>query len=231
MSRWRRRVSEAGVEELLAQTIAAAVKTQTIGAKGAERVIVDTTVQGKAVRFPTDARLVSRCREHLVKLTQWLGIGLRQSYARVGAKALRLHGRYRHAKQGRRVARELRRLKTWLGRVVGDLRRRVEHQPLKRQALAAKLAQADQLLSQTRTSKDKLYSLHAPEVECIAKGKVHKRYEFVHLRRYRHKVATPADINPCRSRMDNRQRFVYFFLRAAFAHRDPQFVLLTLGVR
>ena len=179
MSRWRRRVSEAGVEALLAETIEAGMKTQTISAQSAQRVIVDTTVQDKAVRFPTDAQLLHRCREHLVTLAKRYGLGLRQSYVRVGAKALRRHGRYRHAKQTKRAARELRRLKTWLGRVVRDIRRRLQVQAAKRQVLEQKLSQADRLLAQTRSSKNKLYSLlHAPEVECISKGKVHKRYEF-----------------------------------------------------
>ena len=77
-------------------------------------------VQPKAVMFPTDAKLLNRARERLVRLTKKLGVSLRQSYARVGKLALIKHQRYAHAHQFKRANRSLRKLKTYLGRVIRE---------------------------------------------------------------------------------------------------------------
>ena len=88
-------------------------------------MIVDTTVQPKNVMFPTDAKLINRAREKLVKLAKKLGIDLRQSYTRVGKLALIKHQRYAHAKQFKRANRALRKLKTYLGRTIRDIARQI----------------------------------------------------------------------------------------------------------
>jgi IS5 family transposase len=75
-------------------------------------------VQEKAVTFPTDAKLIHRARERLVRLAKKKGVRLRQSYARVGKIALIQHQRYAHAKQFKRATKALRRLRTILGRVI-----------------------------------------------------------------------------------------------------------------
>jgi hypothetical protein len=106
------------------------------------------------------------------------GVPLRQSYARLGKKALRLASRYAHARQMKRARREIRRLKTYLGRVFRDVRRKLAGRPEGAEHFAAALARVERLLAQQRTDKNKLYALHAPEVACIAKGKAHKKYEF-----------------------------------------------------
>ena len=105
---------------------------------------------------------------------------LRQSYRFVGKRALFKQGRYAHVRQMKRAARMTRKLKTYLGRVMRDIERKAGKygDPLSQQFLNQQLQLAHRLLDQTRTSKNKLYSIHAPEVECIAKGKAHKRYEF-----------------------------------------------------
>ncbi|TWB47260.1 hypothetical protein FBZ94_12014 [Bradyrhizobium sacchari] len=54
-------------------------------------------MQPKSVMFPTDAKLLNRAREKLVRLAQLIGVELRQSYARVGKFALIKHQRYAHA--------------------------------------------------------------------------------------------------------------------------------------
>src|SRR5207302_1679251 len=89
------------------------------------RVIVDTTVQPKNVMFPTDARLLNRAREILVRLAKRYGVKLRQSYARVGKFALIKHQRYAHAKQFKRANRALKKLKTYLGRIIRDIGRKL----------------------------------------------------------------------------------------------------------
>jgi IS5 family transposase len=86
-----------------------------------------------------------------------------------------MQSRYRHANQHKRANREVRKLKTYLGRVVRDIRRKAG---LIDPELSKLLLKADRLLAQEHHSKNKLYSIHAEEVECISKGKAHKRYEF-----------------------------------------------------
>ena len=174
MTRWRKRIGQ-GIEELLHQTVETALNQGQLKVTQCQRVSVDTTVQTKNVRFPTDARLYSRLRERLVRQVQVEEIKLRQSYSRVGPKILHRQQNYAHARQGKRAVRETRKLKTLLRRVVSDIERKTKS-PSKR--MQEYLMLGHRLLKQERTSKKKLYSIHEPQVECIAKGKVHQRYEF-----------------------------------------------------
>ena len=159
-------------------TVAAGVVSKTVKAGDFKRVNVDTTVQEKAVSYPMDSKLLNRSRERLVRLCRKQGVRLRQSYARVGPKALVRANRYAHARQHRRMRRCVKRLHTYLGRVVRDIERKTAGSAAQQAVFAEELALAERLLAQKKDDKNKLYSLHAPEVECISKGKVHKRYEF-----------------------------------------------------
>ena len=94
-----------------------ATRTDAMKPSDLARVVIDTTVQPKAVMFPTDAKLLNRARERLVRLTKKLGVSLRQSYRRVGQLALIKHQRYAHAHQFKRANRGLRK---YLGRVIRD---------------------------------------------------------------------------------------------------------------
>ena len=174
LTRWRDRVGDK-LEVLLSHTIEVAMQTKAMSVRELDHVNVDTTVQEKAVTFPTDAKLYQRMREHLVAAAQARGIRLRQSYVKVGKKALIMQGRYRHARQSKRAAKQTRKLKTYLGRVIRDIERKATE---KDQGLVELLDRAKRLYAQQRKDKNKLYSVHADEVECIAKGKVHKPYEF-----------------------------------------------------
>ncbi len=174
--RWRKRIGEKGMEFLLQQTLHSARTMKALTMGDLSRVNVDTTVQEKAIRFPTDARLYHRMRECLVRLAKRDGIHLRQSYAQVGKKTLLMQHRYGHARQMKRAAKETKRLKTQLGCVYRDIGRKLPDTAS--QALRRLLVLAERLLQQARTDKNKLYSVHEPDVECIAKGKVHKKYEF-----------------------------------------------------
>jgi len=179
LTRWRQRLGEKGMELLLSATIKAAIKSKAVKARDLKRVRVDTTVQEKAIAFPTDSKLYNRARERLVRLAKAHRIPLRQSYVRVGPRLLFKNNRYGHARQMRRQRRTTAKLKTVLGRVYRDIERRLDEQPASVQAaFAESMALTKRLLDQQRHDKRKLYALHAPEVECIAKGKVHKRYEF-----------------------------------------------------
>jgi transposase, IS5 family len=178
LSRWRDRVGASGMEQLLAATVEAALASGAVKPSSLERVTVDTTVQPKAIAFPLDSRLYHRGREILVRLAAKHGVKLRQSYHRLGKRTLRLANRYAHARQMRRARREIRRLKTFLGRVARDVGRKIAERPGVAPHFAQPLARVARLLAQQKSDHGKLYALHAPEVECLAKGKAHKRYEF-----------------------------------------------------
>ncbi|MCP4333923.1 MAG: IS5 family transposase [Gammaproteobacteria bacterium] len=179
LTRWRQRLGDTGMESLLGATIDAAIESKAVKSRDLKRVTVDTTVQEKAIAFPTDSKLYNRARERLVRLAKAHGVPLRQSYVRVGPRLLFKNNRYGYARQTRRMRRTTSKLKTVLGRVVRDIERKLANQPEPvRAAFAEPLALSKRLLAQQRQDKNKLYALHAPEVECIAKGKVPKRYEF-----------------------------------------------------
>jgi len=175
MSRWRKRVGDAGAEQLLKQTIEAGLKLKAVKAHQLKRINVDTTVQEKEVRFPTDARLYDRARQRLVDESKKRGIELRQNYNRLSKHLLAQQSRYSHAKQIKRAKRCTKKLKTYLGRVIRDIER---NYPKPDQDLDHLLDTATRIYRQKRSDKNKVYSVHEPEVNCISKGKAHKRYEF-----------------------------------------------------
>jgi len=177
--KWRQRLGEEGCEWLLTETINAGLKLKVMKPSSLKRVVVDTTVQEKNITFPTDAKLYHKARQQLVGVAHELSITLRQTYDKACDELMPRIGRYGHAKQYKRMKKAIKKVKGFLGRVVRDLERQVKAQGLvlsdKQQAC---LRQANQLLVQSRNSKNKLYSLHEPSVDCISKGKAHKRYEF-----------------------------------------------------
>jgi IS5 family transposase len=173
--RWRKKIGLKGVEKLLEETLTTAKRMGLLNEKEIARVNIDTTVQDKAIAFPTDARLYHKARRRLVLEAKRRNIELRQSYARVGQVAFRKQAQYAHAKQGKRARRETRRLKGFLGRVIRDIERKLVTIDGK---MAHFLDIAKKIFSQKREDKNKVYAFHAPEVECISKGKVHKKYEF-----------------------------------------------------
>ena len=173
--KWRKRVGAEGIEQLLKETIDAAKRHQVLKQREIASVNVDTTVQEKAIAFPTDARLYHKARRALVQLSGQIGLKLRQSYSRLGKKALFWQSRYAAAQQGQRARKQTRKLRTYLGRVLRNVERFVGPIKQKQREL---VRNSRRILEQKREDKHKLYSLHAPEVECISKGKAHKRYEF-----------------------------------------------------
>jgi len=180
MTRWRQRMGEEKVTALLQESLSVAVRVGAAKPSDFTRVIVDTTVGEKNIAFPTDAKLCHRARERLVKQAKDAGIDLRQSYKRVGKNALIMQQRYAHAKHYKRARRQLRKLKTYLGRTIRDIERKIKGNDALEQAFLRPLWLAQRVRTQ-RPRDDiskKIYSLHAPEVECIGKGKAHKPYEF-----------------------------------------------------
>ncbi len=179
LTRWRQRMGEDRLVALLQESLSVATRTGAAKPSDFTQVIIDTTVQEKAITFPTDAKLLHRAREHLVRLAKRHGVSLRQSYARVGKRALIQYQRYAHAKQFRRAAKALRRLRTFLGRVIRDIGRKIHGNESLEGVFAPPLSLARRVKEQRQRERGrKVYALHAPEVECIGKGKAHKPYEF-----------------------------------------------------
>ena len=134
-----------------------------------DTVIVDTTVQSKAVEHPTDARLYRKIHSAMLHIARKEGIVLRQGYRKLMEQAFRKHGGLSKAKQYGRAKRVLRSLKSMAGRIMRDVERKMSNAAF--EAHKGTLILADQILTQNRFTKGMVYSLHAPEVECIAKGK------------------------------------------------------------
>src|SRR5687768_784861 len=193
LTRWRQRMGEDKLVALIQESLAVATRVGAAKPADFRQVVIDTTVQENAIAFPTDAKLMHRARERLVRLAQASGVTLRQSYVRVGKIALIRHQRYAHAKQFKRATRALRSIRTMLGRVIRDITRKIVGRPELTDVFALPLSRARRVKDQRQRQRGrKLYSLHAPEVECIGKGKAHKPYEFG----VKVSVATP--LNRCR---------------------------------
>ena len=155
LTRWRHRIGEEGAEWLLTKTIEAGRTSGAVDDKSLERVSVDTTVMEKNIAYPTDARLYERARQKLVALAREAGVELRQSYTRLAPRVARQVGRYAHARHLRGIP-------------AGALR----------EEICDALVLTGRLLDQKPKDKNKIYSLHEPEVDCISKGKARVRYEF-----------------------------------------------------
>jgi IS5 family transposase len=182
MTRFRNRLKVTGFEKLLEETIKLGLDTKVIKKKDLERVNVDTTVQEKNITFPTDAKLYYKGICLLAKFAKANEIRLKQTYKRVGKRALVMSGRYAHSRKMNKAKSEIKSLKTCLGRLLRDLERKIERKisndPLVYECFLALKEKVIRVLNQKREDKNKLYSFHAPEVECISKGKAHKKYEF-----------------------------------------------------
>ena len=175
MTRWRQRIGAERLETLLADTLAIALDSGAVKPQAMERVTIDTTVQTKAIAYPTDGHLMLRAVERLAALARKQGVVLRQSYARVARHARREAARLLHGRGHKQGMRHLRRLRTFLGRLIRDVARKVEGDPDRAAAFAHTLARARRIHGQRPGDADKLYAFHAPEVECIARGKARAR--------------------------------------------------------
>ena len=196
MSHWRGRLGGDVLDGLIRESLRVAHQAGALSGRDMEAVSVDTTVQEKAVRFPTDAGLIYEALARLGAEAREAGLKLRQSYVRVGKKAQIRAGRYAHAKQFKRRNREIRFLKSRLGRVrsalepvalrcsLRDIERRIAGDPALRTRFTGSPAKARAIRAQALVKRPapsagpKIYSWHAPETECIGKGKARAPYEF-----------------------------------------------------
>ena len=194
IGRFRRLLGEDGLEHLLKATIECAVHIKAVRPADLERVIVDSTVQSKAVAHPVDSRLLEIARHKVISAAKRAGIACKQTYAKEGKTLCRKAGGYGHAKQFKRLRKTVKRQRTILGVVMREVQRKLDadqaavaaggtpaNEPGSPKALsdlAMWLQRAERIRTQERNSKNKLYALHAPEVECISKGKARNPYEF-----------------------------------------------------
>ena len=179
LTRWRQRLGEEQIAALLQESLSVAHRTGALASKDLERVVVDTTVQEKAIAHPTDARLAHRAIAKLAELAKREGVKLRQSYLRVAKRAAIMVGRYTHAHQFKRARRELKFLRTRLDRIIRDIRRNFGGNAVLEDRFGPLLDLALRVrLQEQRQRGRKVYSLHAPEVECIGRGKARAPYEF-----------------------------------------------------
>jgi IS5 family transposase len=179
MTRWRQKIAAAGAEQMLAETIAAGLDVKAIRVQSLQRVVVDTTVQERAVAYPTDAKLYDDMRRQLVRLAKREGIALRQSYERVGKQRLHAVGRSARGRHKQGIRKHTKKLRTYLGRVLRDIERKLPPEQ-RREVWQPTLLLAKRILQQQPGGPEHIYSVHAPETQCIAKGKLRKPYEFGH---------------------------------------------------
>ena len=185
--KFRQLLGEEGVEELLAQTILVAVDQGLIASQELTRVIVDSTVQHKAIAHPTDSRLLETARSKLVQVAKDAGIALKQTFAKEGKALSHKASRYAHARQFKRMRSSIKRQSTIVARLGREIARKVSAittiGAAVQQSLADSLGKAARLVAQSGQRKatggqPKLYAWHAPEVSCISKGKAKTPYEF-----------------------------------------------------
>jgi len=178
LTRWRKRLGAERIEKILSMTVEVAVNSGFIAKKDLENVIVDTTVMPKNIEFPTDIKLLEKARIEMVKLAKKHEVTLRQNYNLVAKKELRKIGGYLHAKQMKRARKAIKHFKTLVGRVRRDCERQIVGNEFLNKVFSPILTQSNHLLTRTLNDKNKLYSLHEPDVVCISKGKARQRYEF-----------------------------------------------------
>ena len=183
LSRWRQRLGKEGLEKILQATLRLSLDLKIVKEGSFKSVIVDTTVMAKNITYPTDGKLYHKSIQQLVKEAKVHGLVLRQTYKFLSKTALRKSQQYAHARQMKRAKKELKKLHTYLGRVHRDIVRQLERKGIrlrgkKTKLLSSLLKITGKILTQKKEDKDKVYSLHEPEVECISKGKAHKKYEF-----------------------------------------------------
>ena len=166
---FRKRIGVSGIEKIFKHSI------DLHGQDGQDpNISIDSTVQEKNITYPTDSKLQKKIIDKCVKIAKEEGVKLRRSYKRTSKQLVRDTYNGTHPKRRKKANAAKRKLATIAGRLVRELDRKLPIDCSQRQDLEIFI----KVLNQTRKSKHKIYSLHEPEVYCIAKGKAHKKYEY-----------------------------------------------------
>ena len=166
---FRKRIGEKGIEKILKHSIDRHGKDSQD-----PNVSIDSTVQEKNITYPTDSKLQKKIIDNCMKITKQEGIILRRSYKRTAKQLVRDTYNGGHPKRRKKANAAKRKLKTIAGRLIRELERKLPKTSIQ----LAGLEIFKKVLIQTQKSSQKIYSLHEPEVYCIAKGKAHKKYEY-----------------------------------------------------
>lgn len=178
LSIWRQRLGKEGMRKIHQAVLRTALAGELIDVSEMSKVIVDTTVMPKNISYPTDAKLYFKSLRSLNRLADTYKIKIRQSYTFLAKRALRECGRLAHGRKMKAAAREVRRLHTFLGRVLREIQRASQKDKELGQILKEPLQVIQKIYDQKRFDTNKIYSVHEPHVHCISKGKAHKKYEF-----------------------------------------------------
>jgi IS5 family transposase len=170
---FRNRVGEAGIEKIFAYSVK--LHSNEVPKKS-KFVLSDTTVQENNTTFPTDAKLCKKVIDKCNKIADTEGIKQRQRYTRESKQLLRDTFNGKHPKRAKKAKKAKKRLKTIAAKQVRELKRKMTAEQLKTHK--NELEKYEKAITQTKTDKDKIYSLNKPFTKCIAKGKPHKQYEF-----------------------------------------------------
>ena len=169
---FRKRIGEKGIELILSESIR--VNDDKSDDEHHGTAFIDSTVQEKNVTYPTDAKLHKKIVGKVLKLVKELNLPIRQSYTFV-LKGIYRDQRFRnHPKNRKKALKADKRLRTIAGRLVRELKRNLKEN----RAYDELLSIFEKILLQRRNSPHKIYSIHEPDVQCISKGKEHKKYEF-----------------------------------------------------
>ena len=169
---FRNRIGEKGIELIFQESIR--VNNEEDDDRHHDVAFIDSTVQEKNITYPTDAKLHKKIVRKVLGIVHELGLPLRQSYTFVLKRVYRDQRFRNHPKNRNKALKADRKLRTIAGRLVRELKRNLgEH------SLYNKLIERfEAILAQRRHSGKKIYSIHEPDVQCISKGKEHKKYEF-----------------------------------------------------
>lgn len=187
---FRNRIGKEGMELIFRESV------RINGKDGKEKqVCADTTVQEKNITFPTDNKLHKKIINECVSIAEKENIELRQSYKRT-VKRLSYQQRFRRSKKQQKLSRKAdRKIKTIAGRLVREIERKLNSEALIKHSVSIELFK--RVLSQKRYDSNKIYSLHEPQVQCISKGKEHKKYEFGNKVSLMITKTTPANSKLC----------------------------------
>lgn len=165
---FRQRIGEEGVEKIFKHSIDKHGKD----AKN-NHVSIDSTPQEKNIPYPTNSKLAKKIIDGCVIKAKKSKITLCRSYKSTSKQLLRDTYNGTHPKRRKKANAAKRKLKTIAGRLVRELERKLPEEDYTTEHELYK-----KVLSQEQNSKNKIYSLHEPDVYCMSKGKAHKKYKY-----------------------------------------------------